>query len=503
MIALGALVLGCQQGVSGASALTAMVLLDTASGDHRSTAVAKGTIMSANELDQIVAERSADYAVPGIAVGIWHQGREIFSSHGVTSVANPLPVDEDTIFTLGSTSKTFTATAIVILAEQGKVDFDAPVRRYLPGLKLADEETAAAITIGNLLNHTAGLDTWMLLDTGDGDDALERYVGRLDELTLIAKPGERASYSQAAFSILGRVIEVVTGQTYEQAIADLLFEPLGLENTTFFAAEAMTRKFSLGHNVTGDGTTVSPTWKLHRAQNPGGGGASTVRDLVRWARFHLGDGRAESGERIVSAEALQAMRRQTVELRGSSIGDGFGICWFLREIDGAATFGHGGSGHGQFADFLVVPEHDFAIAVTTNAEPGGTPCNLAVIRWALEHYLGLIDRDSEPVAFDKTRAAEIVGDYEVDMMIVSVVDEGDHLTLAARIRPELRAASTEAIPADCEPARMGFIAEDGDDYIVTAGPLQGQRGYFARDEYGAITALDLAGRQFRRVKNEA
>ncbi|MFC3493213.1 serine hydrolase domain-containing protein [Glycomyces rhizosphaerae] len=459
--------------------------------------------MTANELHQIVAKSAAEYAVPGIAVGIFHQGREIYASHGVTSVANPLPVDEDTIFTLGSTTKSFTATALVILAEQGRVDFDAPVRRYLPELRLADERAAATITVGNLLNHTAGLDTWMLRDTGDGDDALKNYVDNLDELTLIGAPGERASYSQAGYNLLGRVIEVVTGRTYEQAIADLLFEPLGLENTTFFAAEAMTRKFSLGHSVTDDGTAVSSTWKVHRAQNPGGGGASTARDLVRWARFHLGDGRAESGERIVSAEALQAMRRQTVELRGSSLGDGFGICWFLREIDGAATFAHGGSSIGQFADFIALPEHDFAIAVTTNAEPGGTPCNLAVIRWALEHYLGLVDRDPEPVAFDVDRAAEVVGDYEVDMMIVSVVDEGGRLSLAARIRPELRAASQAEMPADCEPAHMGFLTDDGDDYIVTEGPLQGQRGYFARDEHGAVTGVDLAGRQFRRVRGRA
>jgi len=458
--------------------------------------------MTANELSEIIARNAEAYAVPGIAVGIWHQGREIYASHGVTSVEHPLPVDQDTIFTLGSTTKSFTATALVILAEQGKVDFDAPVRRYLPDLRLADEGSAASITIANLLNHTAGLDTWMLLDTGDGDDALKTYVDNLGQLTIIGEPGERASYSQAAFNLLGRVIEVVTGQTYEKAVAELLFEPLGLERSTFFAAEAMTHKFSLGHNVTDEGTTVSRPWKLHRAQNPGGGGASTVSDLVRWARFHLGDGTAPDGKRLVSAGALQAMRRQTVELRGSSIGDGFGICWFLREIDGAATFGHGGSAYGQFADLLVVPEHDFAITVATNAEPGGTPCNLAVVRWALEHYLGLVDRDPEPVAYDAERAASIVGDYDVDMMTVSIVDEGGRLTLAARIKPELRAASEVELPADCEPAHMGFLEAEGEDYIVTAGPLEGQRGYFARDESGVVTGVDLAGRQFRRVRIE-
>jgi CubicO group peptidase (beta-lactamase class C family) len=455
--------------------------------------------MSTKELDEVIAQNAAAYAVPGVSVGIWHQGREIYASHGVTGVEHPLPVDRDTIFTLGSTTKSFTATALVILAEQGKVDFDAPVRRYLPDLELADERTAASITVANLLNHTAGFDTWMLLDTGDGDDALKTYVDHLGELTLIAAPGERASYSQVGFNLLGRVIEAVTGTTYEKAVAELLFEPLGLERTTYFAAEAMTHRFALGHNVTDEGTTVSRPWKLHRAQNAGGGLSSTARDLVRWARFHLGDGTAPSGERLVSAEALRGMRNPTVELRGSSIGDAFGICWFLREVDGAATFGHGGSAYGQFADLVVVPEHDFAIVVMTNAEPGGTPCNQAIVRWALEHYLGLIDRDPEPVAYDAGRAAEIVGDYDVDMMTVTVTDEGDHLKLAARIKPELRETSEVELPADCEPARMGFLAEEGDDYIVTEGPLQGQRGYFGRDANGTVKGIDLAGREFRRV----
>lgn len=455
--------------------------------------------MTTEELDQIVTRTAEAHAVPGVSVGIWHQGREIYAAHGVTSVEHPLPVDRDTVFTLGSTTKSFTATALVILAEQGKVDFDAPVRRYLPGLKLADEETAASITVAHLLNHTAGLDTWMLLDTGDGDDALERYVDRLDELTLIGRPGERASYSQAGFNLLGRVIEAVTGTTYEKAVAELLFEPLGLEHATYFAAEAMTRKFSLGHNVTDEGATVSRPWKLHRAQNPGGGLASTTGDLVRWARFHLGDGTAPSGERLVSAEALHGMRRPTVALRGSSIGDAFGVCWFLREVDGAAAFGHGGSAYGQFADLIAVPGHDFAIAVAANAEPGGTPCNQEIIRRALEHYLGLVDRDPEPVAYDAARAAEVAGDYDVDMMTVTITDEGDRLRLAARIKPELRASSGVELPADCEPAHMGFLAEDGDDYIVTEGPLQGQRGYFGRDAGGAVRGVDLAGREFRRV----
>ncbi|SDL22843.1 CubicO group peptidase, beta-lactamase class C family [Glycomyces sambucus] len=455
--------------------------------------------MSANELQQTVARTAETYGIPGMSVGIWHRGREVFAAHGVTSLDHPLPVDEHTIFTLGSTTKPFTATAVVALAERGLIDLDAPVRRYLPGLRLADERTAASITVANLLNHTAGLDTWMLLDTGDGDDALEKYVGDLEELSIIARPGERASYSQAAFNLLGRVVEAVTGQTYEQAVAELLLDPIGLGESTYFAADAMTRRFAVGHTAGDDGPAVVHKWKLHRAQNPGGGLASTASDLLRWARFHLGDGRTESGERVLSTEALHGMRTPTVELRGSSIGDAFGQCWFLKDIDGEPAFAHGGSSIAQFADFVVVPGHDFAVVALANAEPGGTPANWEVIRWALEQYTGLVDRDPEPVAYDAPRAAAVVGDYDVDMMTVTVADEGGRLTLAARIKPELRAASDEEMPADCEPANMGFLHPEGDDYIVTEGPLQSQRGYFHRDRDGNVTALDLAGREFRRV----
>ena len=128
--------------------------------------------MSRDALAQFVAAKAKEFDVPGIAVGVWVEGREVFACHGVTSVDNPLPVDPDTLFVLGSVTKTYTATAIMRLVEAGRVELDAPVRRYVPELRLPDKEAAAQITILNLLNHTAGLDTRMVFDSGDGDDAL-------------------------------------------------------------------------------------------------------------------------------------------------------------------------------------------------------------------------------------------------------------------------------------------------------------------------------------------
>ena len=183
---------------------------------------------------------------------------------------------------LGSVTKTFTATALMRLVAEGQVELDAPVRRYVPELKLADEQTAAEVTVLNLLNHTAGLDWRIITDTGDGDDALARQVAKLAELKLIAPPGTRASYSQAGYNLAGRIVEKVTGLTYERAVASLLFEPLGLSHSFFALDDVMTRRFAVGHNLGEDGTlSIARPWKRLARQQPrrgprvlGGGPAS-------------------------------------------------------------------------------------------------------------------------------------------------------------------------------------------------------------------------------------
>ncbi|MEU9401012.1 serine hydrolase domain-containing protein [Streptomyces sp. SID4985] len=454
--------------------------------------------MSQDRLAEFVKAQAAELDIPGVAVGVLLDGREIHASHGVTNLRNPLPVDEKTLFPLASVSKTFTATALMRLVAEGKVDLDAPVRRYVPELKLADEQSAARITVLNLLNHTAGLD-WNLIDDGEGDRSLAGLVARLPQLPLIAPPGARASYSQAGYNLAGRIIEKVTGLPFEQAVATLVLEPVGLADTVYGLSEVMVRKFAVGHNR-GDDGELRPArpWGAFkegaRRDNPGGGLASSVSDLLRWARFQLGD-----GEGVLPAAELRRMREQTVALRASTLGDGFGICWFLHDLDGLHAIGHGGSGNGQFAELLIVPERDFAVVSLANAGPDGYSFNQSVARWALEHYLGVVEKTTEPVPYDESRARQVVGRYEIDAMNLDLATDGTRLTLAVGIKPELREASADEMPPDHPAADIGFLPGDGDEYIVTEGGLQGQRGYFSRDTDGTVTGIDLAGRLFNRV----
>ena len=185
-------------------------------------------------LCEVVATRMTDLGVPGVAIGVLHQGVERTAGFGVTSVENPLPVDTDTLFQIGSITKTFVGTAVMRLVEKGAIELNVPVRTYLPNLQLADEDAASRVTVTHLLTHTAGWVGDYFDDFGPGDDALATMVGRMKMLPQLTPVGEVWSYNNAAFYLAGRVLEVVTGSTFEEVIRELVLEPLGMTRTYLF-----------------------------------------------------------------------------------------------------------------------------------------------------------------------------------------------------------------------------------------------------------------------------
>ncbi len=377
------------------------------------------------ELRECVAAAADEVRMPGVAVGVWANGHTTYACHGVTSLENPVPVHRDTVFLVGSMTKTYTATALMSLVADGQVELSAPVRDYLPELRLADDAATAEITVLNLLNHTSGLDWGLIADTGEGDDALADYVSRLGELQQIAPPGRRASYSQAGFNMAGRILEKVTGMSYERAIASLLFEPLGLAHSFFARDDIMTQRFCVGHNLGQDNRMhVARLWRRARGDNPGAGMASSVADQLRWAAFHLGDGCVQGSGRVLPGATLAQMREPTVALRGSALGDAIGLGWFLRDIDGVRAAGHGGTANGQFAELLIVPEQNFAVVSLANAGPDGLAFNQTVVRWALQAYLGVTDRDPRPLPTDQARLREIIRSIDLGGRLAGRIANG-------------------------------------------------------------------------------
>ena len=213
------------------------------------------------ELQELVSEGAEEYGVPGVAVGIIHDGRETYAYHGVTSIEHPLPVDEHTLFQFGSTGKTYTATAIMRLVEQGQIDLDAPVRTYIPEFRVKDPNASERVTVFQLLNHTAGWSGDFFKDTGWGDDALERFVAAMADLEQTTPLGGPASYNNAAFSVAGHVIERVIGRPYDRAIKELVLDPLGLGETFESMNDVMTRRFAVGHEERDGELAVMRPWR--------------------------------------------------------------------------------------------------------------------------------------------------------------------------------------------------------------------------------------------------
>ena len=459
--------------------------------------------MEEKQLQAIVSEVADELEVPGVSVGVIHDGAEHYAYHGVTSVENPLPVDETTIFQFGSTGKTYTATAMMRLVEQGKVALDEPVRTYIPELVLQDESVAEKVTVLHLLNHTAGWAGDVHDSTGEGDDALEKYVALMATNEQVLPLGSAVSYNNASLSIAGHLIAKVTGKTYEQAVKELLFEPLKLDNSWFFMNDIMTRRFAVGHNQSPEGEIkVARPWGLPRGGAPAGGISSDARDQIAWAKFHLGDGTASDGTKVLSQELLDLMKEPTADMRGSALGDYVGISWLMRDIDGVRLVGHGGTMIGQHSDFLMVPAQNFAIISMTNCGPNGPEFNDAITRWALAEFCGVIDRDPEPVTLGDDALAVYVGDYETVAALAHITAEGGGLMLKVEINEETRKMhyeQGEEVPEQ-PPYPIGLLAADADRYIVTGGPAKGMKGYFVRGGDGTVESIHIGGRLATRVK---
>jgi CubicO group peptidase (beta-lactamase class C family) len=459
------------------------------------------TMATEAELRAQVSVLANELEVPGVAVGVVSGDDDHAALHGVTSVEDPLPVDENTLFQNVSTGKTYTSTAILRLVERGEMDLDAPVRTYVPELKLKDDQVARDVTLLHLLNHTAGWDGDLFENTGEGDDALDRYVARMATIEQVTPLGATVSYNNASLGLAGKALEHVTGKVYEDVIRELVFEPLGMSRNYYFAKEIMTYRFAQGHKQNQDGSIeVTRPWELGRYGNPMGGAVTTVADQLTWARFHMGDGTAKDGTRVLSEQMLRRMQQPTVECPGNALGDAVGISWLLRDVEDLRVVAHGGDTSGQHSTFEMVPAKRFAVTSLTNCGPNGGEFNERITRWAFEAYLGVEVKDPEPLRLDDDVLAEYAGRYETIAAIADLTAADGLLIIDVTIRPEVLEQLGEDA-ADEPPVPIGILPGDGDRYIVPEGPAKGMKGYFTRDESGKIDGIHLGGRYAERVSS--
>jgi len=444
-----------------------------------------------------------ELGVPGVAIGILNNGVATTRGLGVTNVEDPLPVTAHTVFPIASISKTFAATAIMRLVEQGKIDLHAPVRKYLPDFRVRDEAASRDVTVWHLVTHLGG---WEGQVSGPdrGTETLKNFVesSTVTDLMQVAPPGAAWSYNNAGFSIAGRVIEVVTGTPINRAIRDLVFQPLGLEHAGTTAGEFIVQRFAAGHSVRGGTATLQRPFVPSSSVTAGGVGLC-ITDLLAYARFHMGDGTAASGERVLKRETLELMR--AVQAHKQSTDDDIGIAWHLRNVAGVHTASHGGTLGGHILLLEIVPERNFAIAILTNANVGWRLIQ-DVERKALESYLGVTYTRNQAIAHrglvetlpnveplaKQPDPAPYVGTYARPSNTVIV--RADAGKLFVQERPNGNRAPGAELP-------IAFFGPDR--AVITDGTDRGQSIEFVRDAAGRVNWVRVVGRVAVRVPGGA
>jgi dipeptidyl aminopeptidase/acylaminoacyl peptidase/CubicO group peptidase (beta-lactamase class C family) len=318
------------------------------------------------------------HKVPGASLGILRlraDGRPdevVEAAYGYANWPARIEATTDTIFQIGSITKVWTATLVMQLVDEGRLDLDAPVAEVLPELRLADPEVAKTVTLRHLLNHTSGIDGDVFTDTGRGDDCLEKYVALLSEQKQNHPLGATWSYCNAGFVLAGRVIEKLTGLTWDAALREKIYQPLGLTHTVTLAEEALLFRTAAGHvDVTGD-PVLAPVWQPPRSIGPAGMICSTPADVLAFARMHLTGGLAPDGTRVLSAESAAAMTGPEADLPDKhTLGDSWGLGWIRFGWDSRRLIGHDGNTIGQAAFLRVLPDPDhvgagLAVTLLTN-----------------------------------------------------------------------------------------------------------------------------------------
>ena len=290
--------------------------------------------MEPRHLEQRLRDLCAAHDVPGASVAVLVDGEVVTAATGVLNRDTGVEATTDSLFQIGSITKPYTASLVMRFVERGELDLDVPVATYLPEFRVADPTATRTVTLRHLLSHSSGIDGDHFLDTGRGDDVLERYVASCSALAQQFPVGATMSYCNAGFGITGRVLEKVSGRVWDQVLREELLEPLGLEHTMTLPEEVLRFRAACGHVGEPGSLRLTPQWGIPRSSGPAGLINATAEDTVAFARVFLDRGRAPDGTAWLAEPTVAAMLEPQVAVPDPyTLGAHWGVGWILYQED--------------------------------------------------------------------------------------------------------------------------------------------------------------------------
>lgn len=399
--------------------------------------------LNLQNLQDYADQACATHKLPAISIAVWRNGQLHEAASGCLNLNTGVEATTDSIFQIGSITKVMTACLIMKLQEQGRLQLDTPVKHYLHDFMLADNDAASRITVRQLINHSNGIaGDFFPDDKGHQGNLIARFVDRCSGLPVIHPIGEMFSYSNTGFGIAGRLVEVLTGLSWYQAMEQMLFEPLGMDHAIVDPAEAIRFRTAMGHVYQQGQCQLAERSYLPLGMSPVGSVATMrPKDLITFARAHLQEGLAASGQQWLSSESVRAMQApQVPQPSVSLVADKYaGLGWQIidHQASGTRFIEHGGATCGSLALLRMVPEQNAAFAILMNGFKAE-----AIRETALdinEALTGVSLREPElnpdqalPSGVSAERLQTLVGDYEcLDSLIQVRLD--DKLNLSAHI----------------------------------------------------------------------
>ncbi|MEZ4586343.1 MAG: serine hydrolase [Gemmatimonadales bacterium] len=346
-------------------------------------------------LDREVERVMAVTRTPGTAIGVLLGDRVLVSrGYGVRTVGRPEPVTEETVFAIGSATKSFTAAAVAMLVDEGALAWDDPARDRLAGLRLYDAYASAHLTIRDLLAHRSGLprcDFWYGTRLSRAE-----VIRRIRFCVPVRELRTGFGYQNLMYLVAGEIVAARSGRTWDAFLRERVFEPLGMTRTTTTLVEDPDANLATPHAVR-DGVAVAVPWRRLDNVAPAGSINSTLEDMLGWARFQLSGGVA-GGRRLLSDSVMREMRTAQIPIENEGFPQwadspllSYGLGWFLWSHLGRLVVEHAGGIDGMSADVALVPDLGLGIVVLANTTESNLPP--AVVNWVLDAMMGTRPRD--------------------------------------------------------------------------------------------------------------
>src|SRR5262252_10108751 len=321
--------------------------------------------------DDVVTDAMKKFEVPGMAIAIVKNKEIIYAKgFGLRDVEKQLPVTADTIFAIGSSSKAFTTFVLGTLVDEGKIEWDKPLRNYVPWFRLQNESMGERLTPRDLVTHRSGLPRHDLVWYNNYGATRKWLVERLAYLEPSADLREKFQYNNLMFLTAGYLSEVITGKTWEENVRERILDRLGMARTNFSVLDSQKDQDFAQPYRRKSGKTEKMPFRVISNLGPAGSIDSSVNEMSKWLIMQLNGGQFE-GKKLANAATVQDMHLAhmptggTPQLPGISPAD-YGMGWFTQSYRGHELVEHGGNIDGFSANVVLLPQDDIGMVILTN-----------------------------------------------------------------------------------------------------------------------------------------